>query len=376
MKYTLLGITLLLLTTCEAPNVTGGDSDALSVLEETRSKMLTTPTHQYRFRSFWDNRFASSTYEESMEVTYSWLPESQQGFGYHVTGGNTDLLYDGQDELKIDHVKRKVVRVSATEIATRTDYFTSKLCFRADPKALPEVAAIDRSVDTIIGGKNQYAYFVSTEAPAKSQVSSWVYYLDPKQKVVDRIQIVSHVGRDTSQLIDYFFSDYVFSDDQHAFGASDRPGSLAYREVNRAEDKKERNSGLIRPGAQLYRADYTSIEGEEKLIYGESAQKTVVMFGFIGCSGCALAMREMKKKSFAVKKGINLFYSSPVDNATKLRTYLKQKEFPFTSFGKESLMNDNFRVAGFPTFVLIDGVGRVERVIGGYDTEVETMLFE
>ncbi len=365
---------------CEVPNLSNNDIDAISLLEATRSKMLTTPTHQYRFRSSWDNRFASSTYETSMEITYSWLPDSNLGFGFHAVGGDTDILYDGKEELKIDHIKRKVVRVTAEEIAENPHHFAIKMCFDGDPKALPKAAEIDRIADTIIGGKNLYAYFLSGSAPVvgapdKTTVSTRVYFLDPEQKVVERIRSFSHVGRDTSQVIDYFFSDYVFSDDHHAFGASDRPRSLAYREVNRADDKKERNSGLIRPGAQLYRADYTSIDGEEQLIYGQADKKTVIMFGFIGCSGCAYALREMKKKSFAVRNGINFVYSSPVDEASRLRTYLKQKEFPFTSFGKGSLMNDNFRVAGFPTFILIDQKGRVERVIGGYDDEVEGLLF-
>ncbi len=306
MKYLLLAITILLFTHCEAPNSSDLDSDAISVLEATRSKILTTPTHHYRFTSFWDNRFSSSTYEESMEITYSWLPESDLGFGYQVLGGNIDLLYDGKEELKIDHVKRKVVRVTAAEIARDADYFANKLCFRGDPKALPERAEIDRVSDTIIHGKSLYAYSVFTKAQETNLVSSWVYFLDPEQKVVDRIRNISHAGRDTSQIIDYYFSDYAFADEPHVFGEADRTKSLAYREVNKVDDKKERNSGLIRPGAQLFRADYTSIDGEEQLIYGESDKKTVLMFGFIGCGQCAYALREMKKKSFAVKSGINL----------------------------------------------------------------------
>lgn len=376
MKYLLLVLPFLFLTHCEAPNSSDIDTDGISVLEATRSKMLTTPTHQYRFTSFWDNRFSSSTYEETMEITYSWLPDSDLGFGFHVLGGNTDLLYDGKDELKIDHVKRKVVRVSAEEIAQNSDYFANKLCFRGDPKALPEAATVDWVADTIINGKSLFAYTVSTKAPEAGLVSTWVYFLDPEQRVVDRIRNISHAGRDTSQVIDYYFSDYAFSDEYHAFGASDRPKSLAYREVNKADDKKERNSGLIRPGSQLYRADYTNIDGEEQLIYGKANRKTMLMFGFIGCSQCAYALREMKKKSFAVRNNVDLVYSSPVDDASRLRSYLNKKEFPFTSFGKGSLMNDNFRVAGFPTFVLIDEEGIVERVIGGYDEEVETLLFE
>jgi thioredoxin-related protein len=255
------------------------------------------------------------------------------------------------------------------------------MCFHGDPKALPEPALIDHITDTIIGGKKLYAYSITTytpsaENPDKGLVSTRVYYLDPERQVVDRIRNISHAGQDTSQVIDYFFSDYSFADDYHAFGASDRTKSLAYREISKADDKKERQSGLIRPGAQLHRADYTDINDKEQLIYDKVGKKTVVMFGFIGCGACAHALGEMKKKKFAVKGGIDLVYSSPIDESSTLQNYLKKKYFPFISFGKDSRMNDNFKVAGFPTFVLIDEQGGVERVIGGYDDVVAGILFE
>jgi hypothetical protein len=376
-----LSISAILLICCEATNPDAVPTEALTLLEATRSKMLTTPTHKYRFLSFWDNRFASSTYEDTMEITYSWLPDSERGFGFHAVGSDSEILYDGQDELKIDHNKRKVVRVTAAEIAKDSAYFANKMCFHGDPKILPEAADIDRITDTIIGGKKLYAYSITANAPSvgagdKGFVATRVYYLDPEQQVVARIRNVSHVGRDTSQVIDYFFRDYAFTGERHEFGASDRAKSLTYREINKSEDQTERRSGLIRPGAQLYRADYISIDGKEELIYGKTGKKTVVMFGFIGCSGCAYALREMKKKSFSVKGGVELVYSSPVDGASTLENYLEKKEFPFTSFGKDSRMNDNFKVAGFPTFVLINEQGGVERVIGEYDTEVAEILFE
>jgi thioredoxin-related protein len=370
----------VLLTRCEAPSSNSVSTNALSVLEATRSKMLTTPTHKYRFTSSWDNRYARSSWADTMDITYSWLPDSELGFGFYAAGSNSDVLYDGKDKLKIDHNKRKVVRTTAAEIGKAPDYFAHSMCFHGDPKALPDPALLDRVTDTIIGGKKLYAYSVTTKAPSagnpvQNLVSTRIYYLDPERQVVDRIRNISHAGQDTSQVIDYFFSNYSFADDYHEFGDSDRAKSLAYREINKADDKKERLSGLISPGAQLHRADYTDINGEEQLIYGKAAKKTVIMFGFIGCGNCELAFREMKKKKFAVRDDIDLIYSSPINDAPALRNYLKKKEFPFTSFGEESRMNDNFKAAGFPTFVLINEQGRVERVIGGYDDEVAKILF-
>jgi thioredoxin-related protein len=377
----ILAVSGLFLLRCEAPTTDGAPTGAIEVLEATRSKMLTTPTHQYRFTSFWDNRYASSTYADTMDITYSYLPDSELGFGFYAAGRDKDMLYDGEDKLDIDHIKRKVVRTTAAEVGKDPAYFARLMCFHGDPKVLPEAEILDRVADTVINGKSLYAYSITSYTPSatdpnKNVVATRVYFLDPERQVVDRIRNISHVGADTSQIIDYFFSDYVFSDDYHKFGASDRTKSLAYREINKADDKKERLSGLIRPGAQLHRSDYTDIEGKEQLIYGKKGRKAVVMFGFIGCGNCEFAFREMKKKKFAVRSDVDLVYSSPVDASSKLKRYLKKKEFPFTSFDKSSRMNDNFKVAGFPTFVLIDEKGGVEQVIDGYDEKVEEMLFE
>ncbi|MFK8164222.1 MAG: TlpA family protein disulfide reductase [Lewinella sp.] len=370
-------VTGLLLTHCEAPAPNGASADAIEVLEATRSKMLNTPTHHYRFASFWDNRFASSTYTETMNITYSWLPDSDLGFGFYAAGKDAGILYDGKDKLKIDHIKRKVIRTTAADINKDPANFANLMCFHGDPKALPEAAALDRITDTVIAGKPMFVYAINLSTPSAgtSNVTTREYYLDPALQVVDRIRKISHTGSDTTQVIDYVFSDYVFSEEYHEFGADDRTKSLAYREVSKADDKKERRSGLIRPGAQLHRADYTDIEGKQQLLYGKAGKKTVVMFGFIGCGNCEHAFREMKKKDFAIRSDVDLVYSSPVDEASRLRGYLSKKAFPFKGFGKESRMNDNFKAAGFPTFVLIDEAGGVEQVIGGYDEAVSDILF-
>jgi len=347
LTTSLLAAVVLFVFSCEAPNASGPSTDAASVLEATRVKMQTTPTHRYRFTSFWDNRFASSTWGDTMDITHSYLPNSDLGFGFYATGDEYDLLYDGTDKLLIDHVKRKVVRTTAAEIGKDSAYFEHTMCFHGDPKALPRFDALDRAADTTVAGKpliiySQTTYTPSTNEPDKDVVATLEYYLDPGQNLVDRIRTISHIENDTIQIIDYVFSDYSFSDKPYAFGESDREKSLAYREISEADDDEERLAGMVKPGEQLHRADYQDIDGNEQMLYGEAGRKTLVMFSFIGCGGCEYALREMKKKDFAIREGVELVYSSPEDDASALKAYFKKKTFPFNGFGKESKMNDSF----------------------------------
>ncbi len=376
-----LAVVAMLLVRCEEAKRTNTSTEAAAILDATHSKMRDTPTHHYRFRSFWDNRFASSTYEDSMRITYSYLPGSELGFGFHAAGENYEMIYDGQDNLEIHHTERKVVRTTAAEIDKDSSYFQHSMSFHGDPKALPAFSEVSKFSDTLVGGKRLFVYAVSSSGPSaddssKSIVSTKEYYLDPELHLVERIRYLSHVEQDTSQTIDYFFTDYTFSDERYTFGESDRKKSLAYREISEADNDEERLAGLVKAGDQLHRPDYTDINGKEQLLYGKAGKKTVVMFSFIGCGGCEYALREMKKKDFAVRDGIELMYSSSVDKSAALPRYFKKKAFPFVGFGKETMMNDNFKVAAFPTFVLINEDGGVERVMGGYDQEVADVLFE
>jgi len=370
----------VLLTCCVGPGTDENSTDLTSVLEATRSKMLTVPTHRYFVDMYWDNRFASSTNRDTAAITYGKLADSELGFGLYVVKKNKEILYDGEDRLDIDHVKRKVVRTTAADIGRPTDYLDNLTFFHNDPKDLPAAEELTRISDTVINGKREYLYAVTGFNPTTYDAGKQVnttrqYFVDPEGKVVTRIRKSTHIENDTVQIIDYFFSDFTFTEEVFDFNMVDVPPPTDYRELTDAENDKERLAGLVKAGDQLFRSDYTDVNNEEQFLYGKAHGKTVVMFSFIGCGGCEYALREMKKKNFALKDGIDLVYSSPVDASSTLPAYLKKKGFPFVGFGKESLMNENFKVASFPTFVVINEQGRVERVIGGYDEEAEDVLF-
>jgi len=170
--------------------------------------------------------------------------------------------------------------------------------------------------------------------------------------------------------VDVSFKDHDYRTTPHSFTTADRPSTSLYLELSPEEVARKKQSRLITVGERLTRADYIDLDGKERLLYGEAGKESVVMFGFIGCGLCASALRKMAANDHYVRPGLTMYYSSPVDEALKLRPYIEGKALPYPSFGKESHMNDNFGVAAFPTFVFIDEQGVVEAVFGGYDEEV------
>lgn len=131
----------------------------------------------------------------------------------------------------------------------------------------------------------------------------------------------------------------------------------------------------VAPGDRLLTPHYVDVNDERVALYGKPGRETLIMFSFIGCGGCEYAMREMSKNGYRIRKGLDFYYSSPLDKRTTLQTYLEKKGFPLGAFSKESQMNEDFPVYAFPTFVLLDSDGVVKQVASGYDEEVAEMIF-
>ncbi len=376
----LLLLLTVLLTGCGDTAPAAGRGEAERVLAATRARVAENATHRYRYVSFWDNRFAKSTYADSMDITYSRLPGTALGFGFLAGGDAYDLLYDGTDLLRLDHRKQEVVRTPAAEIGTDSSFFDRKLYFLVNPRDLPPAGAFDRSERIVEGGRPLWTYRELTKhvndagRPTDTSYVTRTFYVDPEEELLVRVRKVAYTLRDTVQIIDTYLKDYEFTATPHPFDAEAYASTLGYPEISAAAAETARLSGLIRPGTQLRRAEYQDTQGEARLVYGNPGRQSVVMFGFIGCGICERALRDMKKNDYRMREGLDFFYSSPVDAAASLVTYFEDKGFPHPGFGKESRMNATFRVAAFPTFVLLSEAGVVERVIGGYDEEVAELL--
>jgi hypothetical protein len=353
-----------------------------AVLSAAIEKIQSHPAIQYQYRSHWDNRFNESTFADSAQVIYSKLDSSQHGFGFSANTYNykSAHLYDGFTYKEIRHPDKLIVGYDKEEVAADSAYFSSRMFFLRTPFELSSDQAFENVWDTIIDHTSLFVYQQVRESPSVVDSTKTVrqekhYFIDSQDPIVRRVKSFTMTDGDTSQVIEHVFTDVQFDALPYEFSDLEQSAFTTYTEVSDKVLESEQYLDQIAEGDRLTRSNYPNIQGKGVELYGESEQKSLIMFSFIGCGGCEYAMSEMKKKDFKIREGLHFYYSSPLDKSSTLQSYLEKKGFPFSAFSKESNMNEDFSVLAFPTFVLINSEGEVSQVVSGYTAEVREMLF-
>jgi thioredoxin-related protein len=355
---------LLVLMACS------NSQNAEVVLNNAILKAQTYSTFQYEFETHWDNRFNETTFGFDAQIVHSQLRSSHHGF-----------IYDGKDYYEIDHTTQVIIKTPTSILKDDEAYFDAQIVLNATPMNIPDFDTFSHHFDTIINDQPYFIYQLFTEKPSMSDTTKTVrneqfYFINIENEWLTSVKHISMIDTDTLQIIDYHFTNIELHKEAFDFERIDRASSQQYIETSEQDMEKSKAIALIKKGDLLKKQTYLDVDEQEVEVYGKANNKTLIMFSFIGCGGCEYALREMKNKHFDIKQGIDLMYSSPVDKASTLKSYLEKKAFKGVGFSKESKMNDDFSIWSYPTFVLVSSKGKVENVLYGYTDEVEKILFE
>lgn len=347
------------------------------VLEQIDSNVVIS----YRYKLHWDNRFNETKHLDSAEMTYVKMENAPHSFGFHATAYGNDYIFDGVNYKEFEHEEKTIVRHDKDEIREDANYFEGSSFLSMSPIGLLN----DKEFESVFDASNEekrFAVFKEvTSSKSVSDDTQMVYreqfiFLDKESYVVDQIRNITIKKGDTLQILDCYFSDYKFSMESYDFSSTLDSNILNYREIGIEDEDTEREDGQIKVGEKLQNKIFQDVSAKDVAIFGSTKKQSLVMFSFIGCGGCEYAMHDFFEKNYKFKEDIDFYYSSPVDKSSTLKSYLIKKEFPFKAFGSESKMNESFSVFSYPTFVLIDADGIVQKVIFGYDDEVRKLVFD
>ncbi|MEM6964201.1 MAG: hypothetical protein AAF573_05500 [Bacteroidota bacterium] len=356
------------------------DTPQSNSLAKAKAKLEQATSIHYDYQSIWDNRFNETSLDfDSIQVIYSEVDSSIWGYGFYAKKGNYEFVFDGVNCFEIDHAEETIIFNDREEIQADSTYFESTMFFAINPLDLLEVDSLQSISQAFIKGQKMEVYQTRVieygdDDNRKIQRDDY-YFIDPTKNELHQIKGVSIVNEDTVQIIDHHFTNYIFADTSFDFTQLDNAKTITYQAQWENDYEQARLEKQVKVGTQLAQQTYVDIENQAIELYGNSARQSLIMFSFIGCGGCEVAMRDFIKREYKIKSDIDLMYSSPVDKQSTLKKYLTKQEFPFKGFAKESKMNEDFSIFMFPTFVLVDSGGKVKEVIEGYDETTKELLF-
>lgn len=358
-----------------------GCSNSISfeeTLSNAQEKIRSSKTIRYDYQTNWDNRFNESTFSTNAKIIYSKVDSSLYGFGFYIYKNEYELVFDGINFFEIDHEEKTILFYDSEEIKMDSNYFDGLTLWAVNPLEFLSKKEFSISFDTTIENQTFYVYKteeITTDDDNKTKQYSKLYFVELDSSKLERIQSVAIMDGDTTQIIDHFFANSIHEDNPFDFTKIDHSETFEYEAIKEEDEGLIQLSNQINIGDTLNTKTYLDINEEEISLFGDPENKTLIMFSFIGCRGCEIALKDMKEKGYQIKDGIKMYYSSPTDKQSVLKPYLTKKGFPFTGFSKETNMNDEFGAYFFPTFVLISPEGIVEEVYNGYDETVSNLLF-
>jgi len=348
------------------------------VLTETLKKMQDASLIGYNYRRELDNKFNDTYFTDSASIVYHKMEESLLGFGLYVLSDDGQYLFDGYDFEKIDHSKQLRVVYDSKEIAADSQYFESFTYFSTNPLTIEKQVSFTATIDTLIAGRAYYVFKAETQNASKVDRNVIVqherfFYLEVASRQIVEIQEIIIRNGDTLQIGRHHFTNIRYDSPSEEIPTLAMMDELGYKKIR--EEDESLNYIPISEGAVLPKKEYLSIDQNMISLFGEGQDSTLLIFSFIGCSPCERALLDLQLLNYTFANNIALYYSSFQNASPVLGKYLKKKSFPFSAFGEESKMIEDFSLYHAPSFVLIDSQGEILEIIEGYDEQVRDTLY-
>ena len=326
---------------------------------------------KYEHIKSFENKFNSSFYHDTSDVSIFQLDGKQVGF--HIKSKEYEWIYNSNKLIELNHSNKtksidSLIKISDSplwdkNLLSMLDTLSSKKC------------------DSKIVHKTPYLNF-SNEFISTSKIDSNLILINELEYTFPKIDNdhLSHKeiiirGSDTLQIQNHFFKNirYDLKNDNEAVKIGEIHPS--YKILKSNEDLPFGKES-IKEGEKLVKKIFKDIENNSIKIVNSEKKHTLIVFSFIGCTPCEIALKQLKEDKMEIVNEVDLYYSSFQNSNSAVKKYLENKGIFHNAFGIESKMIDEFRLPVGPTFVLIDSNGRIKKIIEGFDDSVLNTLSE
>ena len=351
----------------------------MEVLLAAKKKIKEAQALRYNYISHWDNRFNETTFRDTASLVLSQLENDSTIYGVHAITRGDEYIFSGYRYTEVLHSDSAILNTYPSVVNEHPKDVMSSTFMMNVPLDILQLERLDYFRDTIVENTSFAIFRNTTINPSVSDSNILMthhtdHYFSFDSFNYDRVEITSIRDIDTLQVIVTKFQDLVYEEVKYDFSITDRLLDLDYKMISRFAEDEEREALAVDVGEQIVYQSFDDILGEEITITN-SNRTSVIMFSFIGCGACEIAMKKMQDQKMKFAEDVDFYYSSPVDKSEVLQKYLLKKKFGCVAFGKESKMNDHFGVYSYPTFVVLNDQGIVQRIEFGYDDNIADLLF-
>lgn len=366
-KHKTIFYILAIFLTLSCQNLQGQNCD-LTSFNELYSK---TKIIEYQHIKIFDNKFNSTITYDTFNVTIFKLGNEKVGF--QILSKEHEWFYDSNELIELNHIN-KTKSIETINDLVGFPHWDKNLLSMLD--TLSKKKCELKSIDNVL-----YQYY-SSRLVSRSSVDSNKLLINHLEYTFTKLDFGNFLHKetiirdnDTLQIQNHFFKNISFQSKKSFKSIEKRIKNTSYQLL---EDDEALPFGkeAIQEGDEISRKEFNDIENNSIQIISNEKKYSLIIFSFIGCSPCEMALNQLKEDKLGLKNKVDLYYSSFQNENNAVRKYLENKEIFQHAFAKESNMINEFRLPVSPTFVLIDSNGKIRKIIEGFDNSVLTTLNE
>lgn len=354
MKQT--AITLLIsfffLTACE--------SDPAELLIQAKNKINNSASIAYKQINFWPNPAGKV---DTVLFTVSFRKNEKALGGYDFLGINKRgaTVYIENDFKNVNH-SDSTVEIYPKE---REDRFIKENTFLTySPLKFINYPSWEYTKDTTIQTQ-AYRTFRRVEMDTIMDghdvfVENYIF-INKASALLERYERVAYFNGDKTQTIRGFFSEYNIDN------ASGETLIYTLPENYTTKIFEEKWKSPLTKGQQAPNFEIKDIQGNQVSLKDLQGKKVLLNFSVINCGYCKKALEHFNREDYQISKEIAAFYINPMDKKSEVLDYASIISIPFPVIAEEKNMTDQYGVSVYPTFFLIDGEGKIEEIVYGYD---------
>ncbi|SEQ50678.1 Peroxiredoxin [Neolewinella agarilytica] len=338
------------------------------LLADVRAKTAMAQSISYELHEIWDNRFmgtADTSFStvklyrnEKPTWDYDYIKESES-YDSWLIGERSGL--DLHDE---------GIAIVRTEEETMANFQNDAPNFTISsaPDYLLGLPDWKFQCDTSFAGRMTKMYTYRSSFSQEDTVTYQRYeylFIDPESRRVVGNRFIHFINERTNQVVSFWYENY----EEDQLEPLNYVPVRNYAQTTQTAYDASRTKGQITVGEPAPDFVATTLSGDTFALKDYRGQRLMLDFSFIGCGGCELAMKEFNRPGFKLADGMKGVYLSYMNKPKEISTHYKDKGMPFIAIPEARDPDRMYGIYAYPTFVIIDEEGKVERVEVGFSEE-------
>jgi peroxiredoxin len=363
MKY-LFAFSLILITIITV----GFQQDFTVELKKAKDKILSSNLITYSYTSYWPNPVGIV---DTVKGELSFLRRERELFDYDYIAAKAayDIIYSNNDYFLVDHKKKTVFTYKKENLADKRRRVSENYIINFSPIHLLTFEKKDWAYvkDTTLKANLHHQFIITKMDTVINNNRVYVeehIFIEVASSNLKRYERRVYNQDRLTQKIAFEYDGYNFREKGPDNLAYDMPENYI---TEFFENKKPLE--LIAEGEKAPDFSLKDLNGELVEMKNLKGKYVLINFSVINCGYCKKALDHFNNPKYTFPEDIVKLYLNPHDNKEQLSQYINKINVPFTIVHSANQVAESFGVSGFPTFVLIDPDGNVERVQGGYQSE-------